>query len=214
MKRIGSDDEVSGRGGHYLLVDQAVAAEIQARINRQAKPKGSLGRLEEFARQFVAITGEEAVELVIEAVRGKRVYSGWMFAESPSLHPLEIAGAALSAKRGDTPKSKLKGASKEMAASMTEKQLEEHGAKIDAATKTEVEEAIAAVKTALEGGDADDINAKSQALTQSAMKMGQQIYEQQQAAGPDAEAETAGETPADDDVVDAEFSEVDEDKKG
>ena len=42
-------------------VDQAVAAEIQARINRQAKPKGSLGRLEEFARQFVAITGEEAV---------------------------------------------------------------------------------------------------------------------------------------------------------
>jgi molecular chaperone DnaK len=96
----------------------------------------------------------------------------------------------------------------------TEKQLEEHGSKIDAATKTEVEEAIAAVKTALEGGDADDINAKSQALTQSAMKMGQQIYEQQQAAGPDAEAETAGETPADDDVVDAEFSEVDEDKKG
>ncbi len=96
----------------------------------------------------------------------------------------------------------------------TEKQLEEHGSKIDAATKTEVEEAIAAVKTALEGGDADDINAKSQALTQSAMKMGQQIYEQQQAAGPDAEAETSGETPADDDVVDAEFSEVDEDKKG
>ncbi len=96
----------------------------------------------------------------------------------------------------------------------TEKQLEEHGAKIDAALKTEVEEAIAAVKSALEGGDADDINAKSQALTQSAMKMGQQIYEQQQAAGPDAAAETAGETAADEEVVDAEFSEVDEDKKG
>ncbi len=96
----------------------------------------------------------------------------------------------------------------------TEKQLEEHGAKIDAAIKTEVEEAIAAVKTALEGGDADDINAKAQALTQSAMKMGQQIYEQQQAAGPDAAAETAGEAAADEDVVDAEFSEVDEDKKG
>ncbi len=96
----------------------------------------------------------------------------------------------------------------------TEKQLEEHGDKIDAALKTEVEEAIAAVKTALEGGDADDINAKAQALTQSAMKMGQQIYEQQQAAGPDAAAETAGETAADEEVVDAEFSEVDEDKKG
>jgi molecular chaperone DnaK len=96
----------------------------------------------------------------------------------------------------------------------TEKQLEEHGSKIDAALKTEVEEAIAAVKTALEGGDADDINAKAQALTQSAMKMGQQIYEQQQAAGPDDSAETAGETAANEDVVDAEFSEVDEDKKG
>jgi molecular chaperone DnaK len=96
----------------------------------------------------------------------------------------------------------------------TEKQLEEHGAKIDAATKTEVEEAIAAVKTALEGGDADDINAKAQALTQSAMKMGQQIYEAQQAAGPDGEADAATETAADEEVVDAEFSEVDEDKKG
>jgi molecular chaperone DnaK len=96
----------------------------------------------------------------------------------------------------------------------TEKQLEEHGAKIDAATKTEVEEAIAAVKTALEGGDADDINAKAQALTQSAMKMGQQIYEAQQAAGPEGEGEAAGEAAADEDVVDAEFSEVDEDKKG
>ena len=96
----------------------------------------------------------------------------------------------------------------------TEKQLEEHGGKIDAALKTEVEEAIAAVKTALEGGDADDINAKAQALTQVAMKMGQQIYEQQQAAGPDAEAEAAAEPAADEDVVDAEFSEVDEDKKG
>lgn len=95
----------------------------------------------------------------------------------------------------------------------TEKQLEEHGAKIDAATKTEVEEAIAAVKTALEGGDADDINAKAQALTQSAMKMGQQIYEAQQAAGPEGEAAAAEEAPAED-VVDAEFSEVDEDKKG
>jgi molecular chaperone DnaK len=95
----------------------------------------------------------------------------------------------------------------------TEKQLEEHGAKIDAATKGEVEAAIAEVKTALEGGDADDIGAKAQALTQVAMKMGQQIYEAQQAAGPEGEAAAADEAPAED-VVDAEFSEVDEDKKG
>ena len=96
----------------------------------------------------------------------------------------------------------------------TEKQLAEHGDKIDAATKSDVEAAIAAVKTALEGGDADDINAKAQALTEAAMKMGQQIYEAQAAAGPDAGAEGEGEKAADEDVVDAEFSEVDEDKKG
>lgn len=42
-------------------VNQAVIAEVQARLNRQAKPKGSLGRLEEFARQYVAISGEEEV---------------------------------------------------------------------------------------------------------------------------------------------------------
>ncbi len=96
----------------------------------------------------------------------------------------------------------------------TEKQLIEHGDKIDAATKTAVEEAIAATKTALEGGDADDINAKAQALTEAAMKMGQQIYESQQAAGPDGEPAAADETAADEEVVDAEFSEVDEDKKG
>jgi molecular chaperone DnaK len=95
----------------------------------------------------------------------------------------------------------------------TEKQLEEHGSKIDAATKSDVEAAIAAVKAALEGGDPDDINAKAQALTQAAMKMGQQIYEAQQAAGPEGEAAPADEAPAED-VVDAEFSEVDEDKKG
>jgi molecular chaperone DnaK len=95
----------------------------------------------------------------------------------------------------------------------TEKQLEEHGAKIDAALKSEVEAAIASVKTALEGSDADDINAKAQALTQVAMKMGQQIYEAQQAAGPEGETAAADKAPAED-VVDAEFSEVDEDKKG
>ena len=97
----------------------------------------------------------------------------------------------------------------------TEKQLEEHGDKIDADTKSAVEAAIADAKTALEGDDADDINAKAQALTEAAMKMGQQIYEQEQAAGPAADDADAGEesSDADEDVVDAEFSEVDEDKK-
>ncbi len=99
----------------------------------------------------------------------------------------------------------------------TEKQLEEHGDKVSADVKSSVEEAIAATKTALEGDDAEEISAKAQALTEVAMKMGQEIYQQEQAnaapEGGDAGEETASE-PEDEDVVDAEFSEVDEDKKG
>ncbi|MFM6830309.1 MAG: molecular chaperone DnaK, partial [Novosphingobium sp.] len=68
---------------------------------------------------------------------------------------------------------------------------------------------IAEAKTAVEGGNADDMTAKTQALTEKAMKMGQAIYEKEQAsaASPGAEA-----PKADDDVVDAEFSEVDDTK--
>ena len=96
----------------------------------------------------------------------------------------------------------------------TEKQLEEHGEKIDGELKSEIETAVAEAKTALEGDDVEAMKAKSQALTDAAMKMGQKIYEQEQAAGPDAAAEGAAEENApDEDVVDAEFSEVDEDKK-
>jgi len=97
----------------------------------------------------------------------------------------------------------------------TEKQLEEHGDKIDAALKSQIEEATAEAKTAIESGDTDAINAKSQALTDLAMKMGQAIYEKEQASAASPGAEGAsGENPADEEVVDAEFSEVDEDNKG
>jgi molecular chaperone DnaK len=93
----------------------------------------------------------------------------------------------------------------------TEGQLNEHGSKIDAGLKAEIEAAIAAAKTAVESGDPDQMTEKTNALTQVAMKMGQTIYEAEQAAGA---AAASGETakPADDDVVDAEFSEVDETK--
>ncbi|MCW1403240.1 molecular chaperone DnaK [Novosphingobium sp. MW5] len=91
----------------------------------------------------------------------------------------------------------------------TERQLEEHGDKIDASLKAEVEAAIAETKTAIESGDADAMTAKTQALTEVAMKMGQSIYEKEQAAAasPGAEAPAGGE-----EVVDAEFSEVDDNK--
>jgi molecular chaperone DnaK len=59
----------------------------------------------------------------------------------------------------------------------TEKQLQEHGDKIDADLKGQIEAALAEAKTAIDGGDVEAIKAKSQALTDLAMKMGQQIYE-------------------------------------
>ncbi len=96
----------------------------------------------------------------------------------------------------------------------TQKQIEEHGDKIDGSLKSEVEEKIAAVKTALEGDDAAAINAAAQELTQSAMKMGQAIYEKEQAsAAAPAEDAPAADGGSEEEVIDAEFSEVDEDAK-
>ncbi len=98
----------------------------------------------------------------------------------------------------------------------TQKQLDEHGDKISADLKGQVEAALAEARTALEGDDADAINAKAQALTEVAMKMGQEIYQQEQAAASSGASDTAdaGADKVDDDVVDAEFSEVEDDKKG
>lgn len=95
----------------------------------------------------------------------------------------------------------------------TERQLVENGDKVDEALKGEIQAAIDEAKAAIEGGDADVMNEKSQALAQVAMKLGQAIYEKQQQseASPSADAGTA-EKAEGDDVVDAEFSEVDDNK--
>ena len=95
----------------------------------------------------------------------------------------------------------------------TEKQLSENGDKIDADLKGQIEAAIAEAKTAIESGDAAAINAKSQALTEVAMKMGQAIYEKEQASAA-SPSDAADASSGDEEVVDAEFSEVDEDNKG
>ena len=99
----------------------------------------------------------------------------------------------------------------------TEAQLKEHGDKVSGDVKAEIETALVEAKTAVEGGDAATMTAKTEALAQAAMKLGQAIYEQAQAAGgadASAGAEAAAEAkPAEDDVVDAEFSEVDEEPK-
>ncbi|HEX8937085.1 MAG TPA: molecular chaperone DnaK [Sphingomicrobium sp.] len=98
----------------------------------------------------------------------------------------------------------------------TEKQLAEHGDKVSADIKAEIEKAIAEAKTAVESGDADEMQQKTAALTQAAMKLGEAMYKAQQAeteaaAGPDAGTSGPGaEQAAKEEVVDAEFSEVDE----
>lgn len=89
----------------------------------------------------------------------------------------------------------------------TEKAMIDHGSKVGAEDKAAIETAIAELKTALEGEDADDIKAKTQVLMQASMKMGEAMYAQ---APGDDENEHA---QADDGVVDAEFEEVDGDDK-
>lgn len=91
----------------------------------------------------------------------------------------------------------------------SEKSLKEYGDKVSEAERTAISDAIAALKTAAEGDDAADIEAKSQALAEASMKLGQAMYEasQKEAAEADAKADAA----KDSDVVDADFEEIDED---
>jgi molecular chaperone DnaK len=94
----------------------------------------------------------------------------------------------------------------------TDKALSEHGAKIDQAERTAIENAMASLKEAVKTDDIDDIQAKTQTLAQASMKLGEAMYKAQQ-GGADGEAAEGGAKP-DDNVVDAEFSEVDDEKKG
>ena len=100
----------------------------------------------------------------------------------------------------------------------TEKNLAEHGGKLPDADREEIEAAVAALKTALEGEDADDVKARTEALAQASMKLGEAMYRAQQedAAGPADAAgggEGAGAGADDSTVVDADFEEVDDERK-
>jgi molecular chaperone DnaK len=94
----------------------------------------------------------------------------------------------------------------------TEKNLAEFGDKVPPADKQAVESAVEALKDALKTDDASAIQEKTQALTQAAMKLGEAMYKAQGEAGGDAGA-AGGDEAAGDDVVDAEFEDVDDDKK-
>src|SRR6266699_2294464 len=90
----------------------------------------------------------------------------------------------------------------------TEKTLAEHGSKVGDADRRAIENAMADLKEALKGNDADAITAKTNALAQASMKLGEAMYKQS-AEQPGAAGAAEGKK---DDVVDAEFTEVDDDK--
>jgi molecular chaperone DnaK len=88
----------------------------------------------------------------------------------------------------------------------TEKALAEHGSKVADTERRAIEDAVGDLKEALKGDDAEAIKAKSATLAQASMKLGEAMYKQQ------AEADAAKDAAKDDGVVDAEFTEVDDDK--
>jgi molecular chaperone DnaK len=101
----------------------------------------------------------------------------------------------------------------------TERTLQESGDKVAAADRQSVEAAIQALRDALGSEDVDQIKAKTDALSQAAMKIGEALYRASQAqgggepGGPGAGASGAAGEAGNDKVVDADFEEVDEQKK-
>ena len=97
----------------------------------------------------------------------------------------------------------------------TEKALAEHGSKVGDAERSAIENAMADLKEALKGDDSTAIQAKTNALAQASMKLGEAMYKQQQEAQASGGAAPAGSEAGaakKEDVVDAEFTEVDDDK--
>jgi len=101
----------------------------------------------------------------------------------------------------------------------TEKSIKELGDKVDASTKSNIESAIENLKKAMEGNDADEIRRLSEELTQASHKLAEAMYQQASGTGAEQPGASAGQGrsaqqgSADEDVVDADFEEVKEDKK-
>ena len=88
----------------------------------------------------------------------------------------------------------------------TEKSLKEHGDKVEVADKEAIETAKTELAEAAKGDDTDTIKSKIEALATAAQKLGEAVYKAQQA---EAQAETKEESKKEDDIVDAEYEEVD-----
>lgn len=96
----------------------------------------------------------------------------------------------------------------------TEKTLSEMGDKIGEDVKGPVTAALDDLKAVKDGDDLDATKAKMEALQQASMKLGEAVYAQSQAeGGEEATAENTNSSNDDDDVVDADFEEVKDDKK-
>jgi molecular chaperone DnaK len=96
----------------------------------------------------------------------------------------------------------------------TEKSLKEYGDKVAANDRSAIENALSDLKEALKGEDANAIQAKAQSLAQVSMKLGEAMYAAQQQGGqPGGDAGGSPGGGKKEDVVDAEFTEVDDDKK-
>jgi len=98
----------------------------------------------------------------------------------------------------------------------TEKNLKEHGDKVPEEDKNKITADIEKLKKVKDGDDMEAIKTKTEALVQSSMKLGEAIYKQNPQAGaeqPDPSGEEPSSDKKDEKVVDAEFEEVDEDKK-
>jgi molecular chaperone DnaK len=97
----------------------------------------------------------------------------------------------------------------------TEKSLSDLGDQVEAEDKSNIEAAIAALKTAMEGSDKAEIESKTQTLAEASSKLAEKAYAANEEDGPgpvDANA-SASSGDSNDDVVDAEFEEVEDDKK-
>jgi len=95
----------------------------------------------------------------------------------------------------------------------TEKSLEEHSDKVDPTTVEAIELAVAALKDTMEGDDAGKIKSGIQNVTEAAMKLGEAIYKAEQEKAGEETEEDDGPSSVDDDIVDADFEDLDDDKR-
>ena len=94
----------------------------------------------------------------------------------------------------------------------TEKNLKEHGSKISDADKKAIENGISDLRNALKGTDAEEIKKKTQTLVQSSMKLGEAVYKSQQKDAGKKDTQQSQNSKNKENVVDADFEEVKEDK--